>query len=574
MTKKIEPTTSEAAESAIGDLSKHAAGWAKLPIVEKASLVRQLTARAGAIAQRWVEVAAGGKRLDPDSVWVAEEWVSGPWAFIEWCQAATETLDALARGEAPNLPGVRRTERGTAAVRVFPANVWDSLLLNGVTAEVYMQDGVTPENLYEHMASFYSDPDPPGVVAVVLGAGNITSIAPLDATYRLFVMGHVVMLKMNPVNEWMGPVFEELFAPLIERGWMRLAYGGAEVGKLLTTHELVDEIHLTGSDHTYDAIVFGTGTEGAARKARNEPLNQKPVTAELGGVGPTIVLPGGAWTKADLRFHAENLVTQKLHNSGHNCVAAQVLVVPAQWELTDVLLDEIEAVMRELPPRVAWYPGAGERQADAVARHTDHVVVPNGDVPRTILRDVSPDDDHFAFREEFFGVVLAVTRLPGATPAQFWSNAVRFANERLRGTLGATITVHPTVKRQLGAAFDKGIEDLRYGAIGVNIWNAAAYLLPRGAWGAYPGHEPVDIQSGVGTVHNAYMFDKPAKTVVTGPFAPMPRAWRSGELHIAPKPLWFVTNKTANITARKVTHFAANPSLAALPGIFAAALRG
>lgn len=170
--------------------------------------------------------------------------------------------------------------------------------------------------------------------------------------------------------------------------------------------------------------------------------------------------------------------------------------------------------------------------------------------------------------------MLAVTRLPGGTPADFWKNAVKFANERLRGTLGCSITVHPDVKASLGERFEAGIDDLRYGAIGVNIWNGAAFLLPRAAWGAYPGHEPADIQSGVGFVHNAYMFDRPAKTVVTAPFEPMQRSWKAGRFHMSPKPLWFVTNKTAHITAERVTHFSARPSIAQLPGIFAAALRG
>ncbi len=574
MTSTIEPTSAQAAQRAVAELREHAAEWANWSVEEKVVMLRELVSRADDQAAWWVETAAKGKQLEPGSVWVAEEWVSGPWAFIEWCQAAIETLNAIREGQLPHWPPVRASSRGIAIVRVFPASRWDAILLNGVSAEVHMQEGVTPQNLGDHVGAFYAQEDPPGTVAVVLGAGNITSIAVLDSIYRLFVMGHVVMLKMNPVNEWMGPVFESILEPLVARGWLRFAYGGAEIGKLLTTHELVDEIHLTGSEHTYDAIVFGVGPEGQRRKASNEPLNTKPVTAELGGVGPSIVVPGGAWTAQDIRFQAENIVTQKLHNSGHNCVAAQVLVVPDEWALTDELLDAIEAVMRELPPRAAWYPGADTRQSDAAARHTDHVLIPNGDVPRTILCNVPADEDHFAFQEEFFGVVLAVTRLPGATPAEFWSNAVAFANDRLRGTLGATVTIHPSVRGDLGEAFDRGIEELRYGAIGVNIWNAAAYLLARGAWGAYPGHQPTDIQSGVGTVHNAFMFDKPAKTVVTGPFAPMPRAWKTGDFHLAPKPLWFVTNKTAHITARRVTHFAARPSFAGLPGIFAAALRG
>jgi aldehyde dehydrogenase (NAD(P)+) len=70
------------------------------------------------------------------------------------------------------------------------------------------------------------------------------------------------------------------------------------------------------------------------------------------------------------------------------------------------------------------------------------------------------------------------------------------------------------------------------------------------------------------------LFARPQKTVVKGPFAPFPRSILLGEKHTSPKPLWFVTNKTAETTARRLVRFAAQPSPLKLPGIFAAALRG
>ena len=134
--------------------------------------------------------------------------------------------------------------------------------------------------------------------------------------------------------------------------------------------------------------------------------------------------------------------------------------------------------------------------------------------------------------------------------------------------------IHPATRAQLGTDFDRAIADLRYGAIGINIWAGAAFLLPRAAWGAYPGHTYTDVQSGIGVVHNALMFDKPLKTVVSAPFRPFPRSVRHGEPTLFPKPPWFLTNKTSQATARKLTRFTAAPSPAKLPAIFASALRG
>ena len=38
---------------------------------------------------------------------------------------------------------------------------------------------------------------------------------------------------MNPVNDYLGPIFEEVFDDLVRRGFVRFAYGGAGVGSRL-----------------------------------------------------------------------------------------------------------------------------------------------------------------------------------------------------------------------------------------------------------------------------------------------------------------------------------------------------
>ena len=115
---------------------------------------------------------------------------------------------------------------------------------------------------------------------------------------------------------------------MIAGGFLRTAYGAAEVGDYLIRHPDVDEVHITGAISTHDAIVFGPGEEGAARKARNEPALDKRVTSELGNVSPVIIVPG-QWKPRDLQFQAEHLATQMTQNNGFNCIAAKVIVLPA-----------------------------------------------------------------------------------------------------------------------------------------------------------------------------------------------------------------------------------------------------
>ncbi|MBX0326563.1 aldehyde dehydrogenase family protein [Oscillochloris sp. ZM17-4] len=547
--------------------------WELLPVGQKIDLLLQTRHLMGVHAEEWVRRSAEAKGLAPNSPWVGEEWVTGPWAIAEVINGYIETLHALEKGHLPHLSHIHTRPGGQVVAQVFPRTIYDRLLLNGISAEVWMQPEVTEETIYSEMASLYREPDPEGVVVLVLGAGNVNSIPPLDVLYHMIVRGHVVMLKMNPVNDYLEPLIAAVFAPFIRFGFLRVISGGAEVGEYLTHHPDVDEIHLTGSARTHDAIFFGSGPEGAARRARNESLINKPVTSELGGVGPLIILPG-RWSAADIRYQAEHAVTMKMHNGGFNCVACQVMVLPESWDQRAEFMAAVRQVLRELPARHAFYPGAAQRQRDVVATHAHAETYGDAEVPLTLIPDLDPNGDDYCFTTEFFGTMLAQTSLPGDDAASFLRNAVDFCNERLTGTLGATIIAHPRTLRELGPAFEQALADLRYGTIGVNLWAAAAFLMPEATWGAYPGHTEDNIGSGIGIVRNSLMFDRPQKTVARSSFYPFPRGWLHGDFNISPKPPWFVTNRTADRTARLVTGVAIRPQLTRLPRIFALALRG
>lgn len=569
----------ESLDKAVAALGERKDAWTQLPIREKIGFLHGLRRRTGEVADRWVEAAVRAKGIPLGSPWAGEEWFSGPYAFLYGINAIEKTMQALARGQVPDLkPGtVRVRPDGQLVVQVFPTDLHDRLILSGVRAEVWMQRGVTPDNLRSNMAAFYRRTSPEGKVALVLGAGNISSIAPLDILHKLYTEGQVCILKMNPVNDYLGPIFEEIFDDLVQRGFVRIAYGGAEVGSYLVGHPMVDEIHITGNERTYDAIRFGSGARGAERKRCNEPVNRKRFTAELGGIGPTIVLPG-PWSKADIQFQAEHIATQKFHNGGFNCIASQVLVLPGSWGRKNQLLDALRATIRSIPPRNPYYPGAQRRQAEVARAYPEAEFLDapgEGVVPRTLVAGVNPGDaGNHGFTEEFFCGALLQTALPGDTPAKFLREAVRFANDALRGSLGANLIVHPATLSELGPDFETAIADLRYGTIGVNGWVGVAFLLPQATWGAFPGHADNDIQSGRGVVHNALQFDKPERTVVYAPFEPFPRCLTKGRFSLLPKPPWFVTHRRADVVGRRLTRFALDPGFSRLPGIFEAALRG
>lgn len=177
-------------------------------------------------------------------------------------------------------------------MKALPLNTFDQLLLSGFSAEVWLQPGIEKAEAIRSAGLAQRDPSRTNGVGAVLGAGNIFSIAPLDTIYELYANNRVVALKLNPITDPLLPVLTKVLAPFIAVGAVRILTGGAETGTYLVRHKLVDHVHMTGSALTHDAIVFGTGEEGARRKAADEPVLDKEMTAELGGVSPTIVLPG------------------------------------------------------------------------------------------------------------------------------------------------------------------------------------------------------------------------------------------------------------------------------------------
>jgi len=107
--------------------------------------------------------------------------------------------------------------------------------------------------------------------------------------------------------------------------------------------------------------------------------------------------------------------------------------------------------------------------------------------------------------------------------------------------------------------------------------NGHEWLLLHGtataSWGAFPGATIGNVQSGIGTVHNALLIDRPERTIVRGPFRPFPRSFAHGEFTLFPKPPWFVQARSAATTGRHLAGFAAKPSWLKMPAIFLAAFR-
>ena len=231
---RIESTSQSKLEEALAVLEDHKQEWAALDIDERIELLEQLRAGVVAVAERWVRAAVEAKGMTSGSAEEGEEWLAGVGTVSRNITLLIASLRDIRDYGVPQLPkSAYARPDGQVVAPVMPSDGWDGLLFQGFTA----RSGWSPES-----RSPTSTTTRPGSteksrrkvrLGLVLGAGNVASIGPMDALYKLFVEGQVVLLKMNPVNEYLGPFIDEAFASLRERGFFRVVYGGAAEGDYL-----------------------------------------------------------------------------------------------------------------------------------------------------------------------------------------------------------------------------------------------------------------------------------------------------------------------------------------------------
>lgn len=552
----LPPSSPERVDEAICRVAGQKDAWLKVSVPERIALLRQLGRGVNEVAAAWVAEGCKVKGLRPDEPLAGEEWLAGPTTTARNVRMLIEALEA---GGQPRPAAVYRRADGQEVARVFPASLQDRAMFGGVSAEVFIEPGKPTTQ-----GAIYRTPRREGRLCGVLGAGNVASIGPMDVLHKLFVEDEVCVLKMHPVNERGGPHIERAFKPLIDAGFLEVLYGGVDVGKQLTTHPGVDTLHVTGSDRTYDAIVWGADpVEAARRKAAGDPLNPRPFTAELGCVTPVLVVPG-QWSDAELDYQARHVVGMVAQNASFNCNAAKVLVLARDWPQREAFLDRLRQALGRTPPRLAYYPGAKDRFESFLAQypHAERLgEAREGVVPWTFIPGVAPRAGEHALTQEAFCGVLAQVDLPVADAESYLAAATRFANEDCWGTLSCMVFIDPRTEKRVKEAFEQTISALRYGGIAVNCWAGLIYGLVSTTWGAHPGHTPADIRSGQGVVHNSYLFDHPQKSVVRAPFV------------MNPKPVWFPDHSTLDQVGRRMVDMESEPGWLKLVGIAAAAFR-
>jgi Aldehyde dehydrogenase family len=513
----------------------------------------------------WIDAGARGKRCPNRIDVMAEELLSGPLIAVRLLRLLEQSFsDLLLYGhtrlpQAESLPYERRIH-GKSMLPIFPTlSLWDRLIFRGISADAILMERAEPRKRHSDLYRQLQDTSV-SKISLVLGAGNVSSVPFSDAIHKSLVCGHQVILKMNPVNAYLKPIFERAFAPLFQEGLLVAIEGDSQVGQALVDHPDVDDVHLTGSAHTHDRIVWGDDPqEILARKEAGTPRLTKPVTSELGNVSPWIIVPGVYSTK-ELTSQAMHLAASITNNAGFNCLATRVIVTCQNWPQRREFLRILQQNLQSIPKRPAYYPGALERYR----RFTQTNIDPDdaGCLPYRLLESQSIDQNPLVFQEESFTCVCVETPLASQTASQFLDEAVALCNLRLPGTLCASVSFPKLFVEQKRRIISQALGTLRYGCVSVNQWSALAYSLLTPPWGGAPGASLEDAQSGIGQVHNTYLLERVEKTVLYGPLVNFP------------KPVWFPGHRNALRVGRELIGLYHQPSNYRLMKLFQHALIG
>ena len=563
------PTPIDELDKIVAKVGGNKAKWVDVTYAKRIEILEQIRKGTTAISEGLVADAMASKGLDADHPCFGEDWQTSQFVCLSNITALIDTYASLRdTGDVPLNFKMENRTTGQLAVRTFPGGILDRLLLTFYEGWVIMKQGVTEANLAETAAVHLKTPDKNGKLAFVLGAGNQASIPFQDSLYKLFVENEVVVLKMNPVNEYVGKHIRSAFKPLVDAGFFEVVYGGIEQGAHLCNHPDVDTLHITGSDQTHDAIVWGPRDGRDERKAKGERANSKPISSELGNVTPIIVAPG-QWSDNDISYQAANIASMVTNNASFNCIAGKLVVLPAGWDQKDQFVAALRKFFEDMPVRKAYYPGARQRWQSFVEAHPEAERFGESDnpeiVPWTMISGLDPEQkDDICFRTEPFCAVLSIVEVPGKTAVDFLPVAVDFCNDVVWGTLSSSIIIHDKTRKDpiAEAALQEAIDELRYGGVAVNHWAGLPYGIATLTWGAFPGHTLEDVTSGRGIVHNALMFDKPEKSVFLGPFNP------------PIKPPWNVDNQRYGQIGKALAGYAESPGIFAVLPVAWNAIRG
>ena len=527
LTTPIKDTPQEQIDAYLKQLKEKQVWWAhQVSLNERIALLKQVQQNILKIMDEWIVLDAQSKQT-PTAHWDYATSAITPGSAGLATRLYLRMLEDIRDYGKPRFAKNIQQEGDRVQFDIFPQDFKDGIVWRGVKGTVYLQSGTRVEHFDQYQEN-YQDPHFEGGVSLILASGNYAHLTFYDTFHKLIAQKNVVLIKINPVKAYLSDILTTIFKPFMDAGVIRVIEGGASVGHYVSYHPLVDAIHMTGSDKTFEAIVYGSGSKGISNKEKDHRLLNIPITGELGCVTPIIIVPG-EWQEEDFHYQAKNIVSMLGFNSGFTCCAPRVLSLPKGWDGSLRLMHFIRHYMREMSIASNYYPGTNDRITllEKQYPHLEKIGLHDAThQPWMLMTDLDPHQNEYAFRVEVWAAFMSQVYLPFKDTHSYLHAAVEFANSKLWGTLSAMILIDTKTQKELEktACLQQALLNLRYGVVTVNIFSGYANTFGLIPWGGYPGSGYQDIQSGNDYVNNLMLLKNVDKTSLSAPFRPWPES--------------------------------------------------
>ena len=169
-------------------------------------------------------------------------------------------------------------------------------------------------------------PEPLGCV-LIIGAWNYPFMLTIQPLISALAAGNTAVIKPSEFSPETSNLINHLFSEYFSKNVVRVLQGDGDFSKNLVGKKF-DHIFFTGGSKTGSKVM-----EAAAK-------NLTPVTLELGGKNPAIVING-----ADIDITAKRLVWGKCLNAGQTCLAPNHILV--EENIKTPLIKAIKKNIRE-----------------------------------------------------------------------------------------------------------------------------------------------------------------------------------------------------------------------------------
>jgi aldehyde dehydrogenase (NAD+) len=331
--------------------------------------------------------------------------------------------------------------------------------------------------------------DPIGVV-LVIGPWNYPFFLCMSPVVAAVAAGNGAVIKPSELAPATSELIARLVPQYLDPEAIRVVEGAADV-----TQDLLSQ----GFDHA----LFTGGTEIGRKIMAAAAPTLTPVTLELGGKSPVLVLPD-----ADLDVTARRIAWTKLLNSGQTCIAPDYVL--ADRAIARELTEKIVATIAKFraDQTNASLRIVNERQFDrlvSLLATTSGKVVTGGGSDRstlsidpTVIVDPAPDDPVMA--EEIFGPILPIITV-GST-----EEAVAFVNSRPKPLALYVFTASQDVGRDLVDRMPSGGAVINHIAMHCLVPQLPFGGIGASGMGAYHGQWGFEALS-----HRRAVLSKPAK---------------------------------------------------------------